>query len=142
MVKPILEKFAELFGDEKLKSEFQKVQLSNDTIHDRVVKMSSDIESQVIEEIKGSAFGLFSFQTDESVGCADDSELMNYVKYEHQGYFKEEHLFCLPLELTTKGEDVFKKTDSFFEKHELNWSNCVGVTSDGPPAMKSKEKCF
>ena len=68
----------------------------------------------VCKEIKSSAFGLFSIQLDESTDVASCSQLMVFARYAHAGSFKEEFLFCSPLELTTKASDILEKVSFFF----------------------------
>jgi hypothetical protein len=47
----------------------------------------------------------------------------------------EEMLLCKNLETTTKGEDVFKLIDSYFQANKLNWNMVVSVSTDGAAAL-------
>ena len=71
--------------------------------------MSGDILSQVIDEIKTSPLDLFTLQVDESTDVGNLPQLLVYVRYINNGDFKDEFLFCRPLETTTKSIDVFEK---------------------------------
>lgn len=48
-------------------------------------------------------------------------------------------LFCRPLEGYTRGKDIYKKVNEFFEKEGLNRKNCVGVCTDGAAAMTGQD---
>ncbi|KAK3892273.1 hypothetical protein Pcinc_003894 [Petrolisthes cinctipes] len=74
-------------------------------------------------------------QTDESVDIAGEPQLMVFVRYIGDDRILEEFLFCNALSTTTTGEDIFVMVDSFFKKHNIDWSNCLAVCSDGAPSM-------
>ena len=63
---------------------------------------------------------------------ANCSQLLVYVRYIHEGDFKDEFLFCKPLETTTTACDVFDTVGSFLQNHDIPWRN---VCTDGAPAM-------
>lgn len=44
-------------------------------------------------------------------------------------------LFCKSLPSKTTGEDIFKYLDGFIQENEIEWSKCVGLTTDGARAM-------
>ncbi|XP_040191825.1 zinc finger BED domain-containing protein 5-like [Rana temporaria] len=111
------------------------ISLSNDTVSRRIGDMSADIIDQVIQEIKSAPLGIFSIQLDESTDVANCSHLLVYVRYIHDGNFKDEFLFCKPLETTTTARDVFDTIGSFLEKHKISWEKVCGVCTDGAPAM-------
>ncbi|XP_068245162.1 protein FAM200C-like [Palaemon carinicauda] len=50
---------------------------------------------------------------------------------------EEEMLLCSPLELSTRGIDVFNEVDVCFKKPsvDLKWQDCIAVSVDGAPAM-------
>ncbi|XP_068206255.1 protein FAM200C-like [Palaemon carinicauda] len=50
---------------------------------------------------------------------------------------EEEMLLCSPLELRTRGIDVFNKVDACLKKPrvDLKWEDCIAVSVDGAPAM-------
>ena len=51
-------------------------------------------------------------------------------------------LFYRPLAKNTTGDQIFKKVDSFFKEHKLEWSDCVSVCEDGAPSMMGYKKGF
>ncbi|XP_039224610.1 protein ZBED8-like [Crotalus tigris] len=123
-----------MIGDEFV-TKFNAVSLSNDTIHRRIDDMSADILDQVIQEIKSAPLPIFSIQLDESTDVANCSQLLVFVKYIYDGAFKDEFLFCKPLETTTTARDVFDKVGSFLKEHNISWENVCGICTDGAPAM-------
>ena len=42
---------------------------------------------------------------------------------------------CSPLELRSRGIDVYNKVNEYFDAQSLNWKNCISVSLDGAPAM-------
>ena len=66
LVKPSMEKTADILWGPEYKKEIQKISLSDDTVQRRISWIASDIKDQVIQEIKSAAFGMFALQTDES----------------------------------------------------------------------------
>lgn len=126
-------------GDDVAKK-IQEIPLSNDTVHSRIIDMSNDIKSQLIESLKKS--GQFSLQLDESTDISDDAQLMAYVRYQGADDIKEEFLFCKPLHTTTTGEDIFKTVESFLKDEGLSWNQCYSVCCDGAPAMLGARKGF
>ena len=51
-------------------------------------------------------------------------------------------MLCRALAKNTTGEPIFKKVDSFFKEHQLEWSDCVSVCADGAPSMMGSKKGF
>lgn len=110
------------------------ISLSNDTVARRIADMSSDILIQVVEEIKSAPLGIFSVQLDESTDVVNCSQLLVYVRYIKDDAFKEEYLFCKPLETTTTARDVYNTVNEFLIEHKLLWKNVCGVCTDGAPS--------
>ena len=75
--------------------------------------ISSDIKSQIVQQIKDAPSGLFAIQLDESTDVSSCAQLMVFVKYIYNDAFKEEFLFCSSLETKAKAEHIFENV-SFF----------------------------
>ena len=84
----------------------------------------------------------FSLQLDETTDIGSDAQLMVFVRYCTADDYVEQFLFCRPLTKYTTGEEIYKKVDSFFEEHQLLWTNCVSACTDGAPAMMGIKKGF
>ena len=111
------------------------ISLSNNTVSRRIYDMSAYTMEQVIHKMKSAPLGIFSIQLDESTDMANCSQLLVYVRYIYEGDFKDEFLFCKPLETTTTARNVFDTVGSFLQNHDIPWGNVCGVCTDGPPAM-------
>ena len=87
------------------------------------------------EEIRIAPFGLFAIQIDKATDISLCAQLMVFAKYVYNNTFKEEFLFCSPLETTTKAADILEKVSTFFESENLKWKNLTGFCTDGAPSM-------
>nr|XP_056706361.1 zinc finger BED domain-containing protein 5-like [Euleptes europaea] len=123
-----------MIGDEFVKK-LSAISLPNDTVRRRIDDMSADILDQVIQEIKSAPLPIFSIQLDESTDVANCAQLLVYVRYINDGDFKDEFLFCKPLETTTTARDVFDTVGSFLKEHKISWEKVCGVCTDGAPVM-------
>ncbi|KAM5219559.1 zinc finger BED domain-containing protein 5-like [Hipposideros larvatus] len=123
-----------MIGDEFV-TKLSAISLSNDTVRTRIDDMSADILDQVIQEIKSAPLPIFSIQLDESTDVANCSQLLVYMRYINDGDFKDEFLYCKPLETTTTARDVFDTVGSFLKEHKISWEKVCGVCTDGAPAM-------
>lgn len=117
------------------------ISLSNSTVQRRIEEMSVDILQQVICEICKSEVG-FSIQLDESTDITNCAQLLVFARYVGKEGIKEELLMNSALEATTRGEDVFKIVNSFFNQHGLKWEYLKGCTTDGAPAMLGRRSGF
>jgi hypothetical protein len=95
--------------------------------------MSDAVKQSMITVLKQSEY--FSLQLDESTDLAGQANLLAFVRFEFNGSIEEELLFCKYLPSTTTGEEIFKCLDEFITENEINWSKCVGLTTDGARAM-------
>ena len=77
----------------------------------------------------------FAIQLDESTDVSSCAQLLVFARYIKEGDFKDEFLFCHPLESTTKGEDIFNAVSKFFLNEGISWDNVCACTTDGAPAM-------
>ncbi|XP_068240880.1 protein FAM200C-like [Palaemon carinicauda] len=94
------------------------VPLSINVIGGRVEDMSCDILDQIVEEIQACPTRI-SLQFDESTDISNPSQLIVYTSYIKDGEIKDEFLFCLALQTTTKAADVFRLLDEFFQKYRI-----------------------
>lgn len=124
-----------LFG-EKYSKLIKDIPLSNTTVKRRIDEMADSVKEALITTLKQSDF--FALQLDESTDVAGLANLLAFVRYEINGSIEEELLFCKSLPSTTTGEDIFKCLDNFIKDNAIDWSKCVGLTTDGAGAMSGK----
>jgi hypothetical protein len=121
-----------LIGEDAVKK-ISGLPVSDNTIQRRIQAMSENIETQLVTQMTQSP--MLAIALDESTDVASLSQLVVWVRYIHDDDFKDDLMLCKPLELTTKGADVFKMVDDFFTDKELNWNTVYGSCTDGAPAM-------
>ncbi len=135
------EMVTKMCGEDQAKK-LSAISVSNDTIRRRLDHMAAYVLSQVVDEVKGSSYNMFSLQFDESTDVASCALLLGFIRYIHINTIKEEFLMCESLSTRTKGEDVFKVVNDFFLKHGLSWNAVQQVSVDGAPAMMGGVKGF
>ncbi|XP_066941067.1 SCAN domain-containing protein 3-like [Macrobrachium rosenbergii] len=116
--------------------------LSDNTVQRRISDMSTDIKDQVVSEVKTAPLGIFALQLDETTDVNNCAQLLVFTRYIKDDDFKEDFLFCHPLESSTTGSDIFGLLSSFFESEGLDWENLCGCTTDGAPAMLGSQSGF
>ena len=109
------------------------ISLRINTIQRRISSLSTDIKSQVVEELKMSS--QFMLQMDESTDVTACAQLLVYIRYIHQNDFKEEFLFCQPLTTQTRGIDIFDTLMEFFATEQIDSRRLSFICTDGVPAM-------
>ena len=134
-IKPVAEVMTRLMCGGEQANKLELIPLSNDTITRRIKDMSIDIKQQLIARVHKSVN--FAIQLDEKTDISSNAQLMVYVRYQGSQDIEEDILFCQSLDTTTKGIDIFSKTNDFFQDkdNQLEWKNCVAVCSDGAPSM-------
>ena len=79
---------------------------------------------------------------DEITDIGNDAQLMVFVLNLDTNDYMEQFLFCRSFAKNTTGEQIVKKMDLFFKKHQLQQSDCVSVCEDGAPSMMRCKKGF
>ena len=51
-------------------------------------------------------------------------------------------LFCYPLEISTKADDILAVLSNFFDENNFSWDKLVGICTDGAPAMIGSRSRF
>lgn len=54
----------------------------------------------------------------------------------------ENFLCCKEVPETTKGQDIFNVVDEYLQSANLSWDKCIGICTDGAPAMTGIFKGF
>jgi hypothetical protein len=120
---------------EKAAKDLNLVALSNDTVKKRIDKISDNVKEQLIESICKSQN--CSLQVDESTDSANKSHLLWNVRYEFEGNIIEDLLFCRSL-IHTTAEEVYNSLNEFLTSSGIQWSKCVGISTDGARAMSGR----
>jgi len=119
--------------DEKCTKKIYEIPLSNTTVKRRIDEMSENVKIAIIFVLKQSEY--FSLQLDESTDVTGQANLLAFVRFELNGNIEEEMLFCQSLSTKTTDEEIFKSVDSFIKENEVDWSKCVGLTTNRARAM-------
>jgi hypothetical protein len=99
----------------------------------RIDEMSENLKIAIITVLKQSEY--FSLQLDESTDVAGKANLLAFVRFELNDNIEEEILFCQSLSTKITCEEIFKSVESFIKENKVDWSKCVGLTTDGAGAM-------
>ena len=86
--------------------------------------MSADVLMRVNDGVRVSRFG-FAIQLDESTGMSNCLQLLVYVRCAGTNSLKTELLISTELLAITKGKDVFRMVDDYFQQN-LDWNMVVG----------------
>ena len=93
--------------------EVAKLPLSNNTLARRIVDMSMDIESNILEKIRST--GKFALQVDESIVISGHAQLLANVRFVDEDVIKENFFFCKRLPQNTTGEEIFRVASDYIE---------------------------
>ena len=122
-------------------NKLSQIPLSNDTISNRINKMSDDFLAQIVSDLISSP-AKFSLQLDETTDVASLSQIAVFMRYVKEDVIKEDFLFCQPLTTLTKAIDVKKLVDNVFRDNNLSWNIVCGICLDGAPAMLGRKSGF
>ena len=93
LVKPAALKMANTMLGKAAENKLFQILLSDDTISNRIDKMSDDILAQIVSDLISSP-AKFSLQLDETTDVASLSQLAVFVRYVKEDMIKEDFLFC------------------------------------------------
>ncbi|GFU41617.1 zinc finger MYM-type protein 6 [Trichonephila clavipes] len=116
-----------------------KIPLSNDRIHRRIKDMSEIIEQNTAKTLANSNFAL---QVDETTDITGNAQLIAFVRFIHENDIINQFLCCRELPDFTTGKHIFQVISSYLEEIKLSWKSCIGICTDGAPAMTGHLKGF
>ena len=136
VVKPCLEIVAqEIHGGATAVTKVQKLALSDNTMQRRCSMIAASLKEIVLAKLRlAPCFGL---QLDETTDITSKAQLIAYVRFPSIERMKivDHYLFCFPIGIETTALSVFSKLDNYFSEHEVMWSKCKSVSTDGARAM-------
>lgn len=132
--------FDDLPNKDTILARIRDIPASARTIERRITEMTQNVQKQQRDAIKRSF--VFSVALDESVDINDIARLAIVARYFDDGSVYEELICLLPLQGTTRGEDIFSEFVKHFEKRNIDLNKKFCVTTDGAPAMIGRHKGF
>ncbi|UYV72327.1 hypothetical protein LAZ67_9002655 [Cordylochernes scorpioides] len=141
IILPACRKIVKTMIGESADINLSKIPLSNDTIHRRIKDMSQNIEENIAKTLGNSNFAL---QIDETTDITGKAHLIAFVRFIHENDIINQFLCCRELHEFTTGKNIFnvKKITSYLEEIKVSWKLCIGICTDGAPAMTGHLKGF
>ncbi|KAL4105228.1 hypothetical protein QTP88_020490 [Uroleucon formosanum] len=127
-----------MFGDDA-KKEIMKIPHSDDTIKNRIIHMSDDIEKTVTNKLTTNKL-YFALQIDESTDISGIAHVLGFVRFIDENKIVNQFLCCKQLTERTTGQNVFDSISSYLDKFNITWDQCVGICTDGAPSMSVLDK--
>ncbi|XP_064113862.1 protein FAM200A-like [Macrobrachium nipponense] len=81
-------------------------------------------------------------EVDESTDIGGMAQLLVFVRYIHDVKIVNQFFCCKELKETTTGKDIFSTLSEYLKSVGLSWQSCVGICTDGAPAMIGSIKGF
>ena len=98
--------------------------------------MSNNIIEQLISRVLKSQY--YSLQLDESTDVSNNANLLAFIRYEFDNKIQEDLLFCQSLPTRTTAEAMFNSLNHFITKNGMEWSKCIGISTDGARAVSGR----
>lgn len=113
--------------------QLNSISLSNNTVKRRINDMAENVFQQLICRVRASRF--YAIQIDESTDIAGMANLLAFVRYDCDGEIEENFLFCRPLHSNATAGAIFDILNDFMISNDIDWTKCVGLSTDGARAM-------
>ncbi|XP_072379451.1 zinc finger BED domain-containing protein 5-like [Diabrotica undecimpunctata] len=94
--------------------------------------MANNIEDTLL--VRLSMSDMFAVQLDESTDISKKAIMLCFVRFLWEDQILEDFLFSCEL-LHTTAADIFTALNDFFNKHDVTWTKCVGLSTDGAKSM-------
>lgn len=116
------------------KRQLSKITLSRNTIKRKVELIASDLETQMLNDLRSSPIG-HALQSDASTDIDNKEQLVAFVSYENQCEIKREMLFLKEIELHSNAKETLKAIDDYYTENDLDHNMRTDNTSDGCNTM-------
>ena len=136
VILPCLKIAADLIhGGKEAVDKVSKISLSDTTVYRRCQSIATDLEDQLIENLKQAPS--FAIQLDETTDVSLEAQLIVFCRFANIASKKitEHYLFCKPLGVDATANAIFERLDDYLKEKGLSWENCKSVTTDGAAAM-------
>ena len=127
LVLPVMKKVVKMMRRKKCEK-LNALSLSNNTVKRQVEDMSVNVLNQYANQAKASPF--YAIQLHKPTDVAGFPKLSVFIRFIYNGKLSKKLLLCNTLLLHTKGEDIFKCLDTFFNEYSIPWENCAGICTD------------
>lgn len=111
LIKPATKLITRIMLGDKEMHTVEKVQLSNDTVHRRIIAMAENVEKQLVLRLRESPH--LALQVAESTDIVGAAKLLVYGRYEYYTEIHDDLLFCQSLPLNTTGECISKVINDY-----------------------------
>lgn len=111
-----------------------KIPLSRNTIKRRVKAISTNLEEQMLADLRASPVG-HAFQSDSSTDVDHKEQLVAFVSFEANGKNRREMLFLKEIELHANAQTTTHTIDDYYEENDLDHNDRHDNTSDGCATM-------
>ena len=95
--------------------------------------LSTDIEENVCRNKLNNS--IIALQVDESTDITNKAHLLAFICFIYGDQIVNQFLCCKEMPGTTKGEDIFKISNSYLVKWDLSWKSCISICTNGAPSM-------
>ncbi|XP_073514845.1 general transcription factor II-I repeat domain-containing protein 2B-like [Phyllobates terribilis] len=135
-IKECAVKMARAFGSEEMAKCFESVSLSHQTVARRISVMDQFVSQKVHEAIKNCTY--FSIAVDEKIDVTGTNQLIVCIRTVDEDFnISEELLHLMPLQGTTKDEDVYEEVKIALAEHG-GFDKCISILIDGAKSTSAK----
>ena len=113
----------------------QKLALSDNSMQRRCSLIAASLKEIVLPKLRNAPY--FGLQLDETTDITSQTQLIVYDRFPDTERKKvvDHYLLCLPVGVDTTASSIFAKVGNYFSDHEVIWSKCKAVSTDGARAM-------
>ena len=132
-------KIADIVCPDK-KGAIRNVSLARMTITRRVEEIGNDLHDQLQNDVQ--KFVSASLALDESMDIGSTAQLLIFLREVTKDFQVSEELLALVSLKQRTSCDIFEAVCDTIDKSNLEWSQLVGVATDGAPSVTGRESSF